>query len=327
MEIMYPSSIAMPTRGVKRPQRVPTDCLVVRNLPPEKNTVTELSNHFQQFGTIINIRVRHLGPGQLHCLLHRAHTYAYTHTYVHTHMHTHMYMHACIRIYTHTYTHMYTPHACICTYTHTYAHMYTHTRIHTCTHTHLHACMHTYIHAHIHTHVHTHTYMQEHAHMRWMFFLEMEQLMNERALLLCLSLQVRFNNDQQSALVQFSSVAEAQKAFESSDAVCGNRFVKVFYFKVHEGGPGRRRGREEILEVTVSRVGGEQQGCACISILRSCCCCVTVFVSLFHNCYNSLLLFLANTFKFGFPGSDVAMLTLPLPCPSPPPPTDWCAVG
>ena len=67
-----------------------------------------------------------------------------------------------------------------------------------------------------------------------------------------LSLQVRFNNDQQSALVQFSSVAEAQKAFESSDAVCGNRFVKVFYFKVQEGGPGRRRGREEILDVTVS---------------------------------------------------------------------------
>ena len=140
MEILYPSSIAMPTRGVKRPQRVPTDCLVVRNLPPEKNTVTELSNHFQQFGTIINIRVRHLGPGQRHSLLHRAHIYAYTHTYVHTHMHTHMYMHACI-----------------CTYTHTYTHVHTHTRIHTCTHTHLHACMYMYIHAHIHTHVHTHT--------------------------------------------------------------------------------------------------------------------------------------------------------------------------
>ena len=124
MEIMYPSSIAMPTRGVKRPQRVPTDCLVVRNLPPEKNTVTELSNHFQQFGTIINIRVRHLGPGQLHCLLHRAHIYAYTHTYVHTHMHTHMYMHACICTYTHIHT-------CtrICTCMHAY--------VHTCTHTHM----------------------------------------------------------------------------------------------------------------------------------------------------------------------------------------------
>ena len=126
MEIMYPSSIAMPTRGVKRPQRVPTDCLVVRNLPPEKNTVTELSNHFQQFGTIINIRVRHLGPGQLHCLSHRARM----------HIRIHMYTHTCTCICT-------CMHVRICTYTHTYAHMYTH------------ACMHTYVHAHIRTHVHT----------------------------------------------------------------------------------------------------------------------------------------------------------------------------
>ena len=75
---------------------------------------------------------------------------------------------------------------------------------------------------------------------------------------------MRFNNDQQSALVQFSSVAEAQKAFESSDAVCGNRFVKVFYFKVHEGGPGRRRGREEILEVTVSGQRAGRVMCVCM---------------------------------------------------------------
>ena len=134
MEIMYPSSIAMPTRGVKRPQRVPTDCLVVRNLPPEKNTVTELSNHFQQFGTIINIRVRHLGPGQLHCLLHRAHTYICIYAHICTHTHAHAYVHACMHMYIH-------------------AHIHTCTRICTCMHAYVHTCTHTHMYTHTHVHL------------------------------------------------------------------------------------------------------------------------------------------------------------------------------
>ena len=86
-------STLLPTRGVKRPQRVPTDCLVVRNLPPERNTVTELSNHFQQFGTIINIRVSafssRVTSGSVLCA-HECSTHARTHAHTHTHTtHTH----------------------------------------------------------------------------------------------------------------------------------------------------------------------------------------------------------------------------------------------
>ena len=55
------------------------------------------------------------------------------------------------------------------------------------------------------------------------------------------------------ALVQFSSLEEAKSAFESSDAVCGNRFVKLFYYRINEGGRNKKP-REEVLEVTVSHV-------------------------------------------------------------------------
>lgn len=43
------------------------------------------------------------------------------------------------------------------------------------------------------------------------------------------NVQVQFEGDPASALVTFSTVAEAEEAFNSPDAVLGNRFIKMFY--------------------------------------------------------------------------------------------------
>ena len=53
--------------------------------------------------------------------------------------------------------------------------------------------------------------------------------------------QVRYEGDPESALVQFSSPAEAKAAHDCAEAVLNNRFIKVYYLK-QGGGPWKGKG-------------------------------------------------------------------------------------
>ncbi len=53
------------------------------------------------------------------------------------------------------------------------------------------------------------------------------------------NVQVQFEGDPASALVTFASTAEAEAAFNSAEAVLGNRFIKMFY---HFSAPPSSRG-------------------------------------------------------------------------------------
>ena len=44
-------------------------------------------------------------------------------------------------------------------------------------------------------------------------------------------IQVRYENDPESAIVQFSSPQEAKAAHDSVEAVLNNRFIRVYYLK------------------------------------------------------------------------------------------------
>jgi hypothetical protein len=50
------------------------------------------------------------------------------------------------------------------------------------------------------------------------------------------NLQVRYEGDPESAIVQFSSPFEAKAAHDCTEAVLNNRFIRVYYLKVNTGG-------------------------------------------------------------------------------------------
>ncbi|XP_019862843.1 PREDICTED: RNA-binding protein 27-like [Amphimedon queenslandica] len=52
------------------------------------------------------------------------------------------------------------------------------------------------------------------------------------------NLQVRYENDPESAIVQFSSPSEAKAAHDCTEAVLNNRFIRVYYLKGGLGGVG-----------------------------------------------------------------------------------------
>ena len=58
------------------------------------------------------------------------------------------------------------------------------------------------------------------------------------------NLQVSFNSDPEGALVTFSSHAEAQAAYRSTEAVLNNRFIKVFWHTKESTSP-EMKGKEE----------------------------------------------------------------------------------
>lgn len=68
---------------------------------------------------------------------------------------------------------------------------------------------------------------------------------------------MRYENDPESAIVQFSSPAEAKAAHNCAEAVLNNRFIKVYYLK---GGFAANRAQQQLgmgqieLVSTVSRI-------------------------------------------------------------------------
>lgn len=58
------------------------------------------------------------------------------------------------------------------------------------------------------------------------------------------NLQVGFNGDPEGALITFSSHAEAQAAYRSTEAVLNNRFIKVFWHN-KESTSTEMKGKEE----------------------------------------------------------------------------------
>ena len=49
--------------------------------------------------------------------------------------------------------------------------------------------------------------------------------------LFSLCYQVRYENDPESAIVQFSTPQDAKRAHNATEAVLNNRFIKVYYLK------------------------------------------------------------------------------------------------
>ena len=68
--------------------------------------------------------------------------------------------------------------------------------------------------------------------------------------------QVRYDNDPESALIQFSSPAEAKAAHDCVEAVLNNRFIKVYYLK--KGAQGQWTGKK--VETTTN-VRGRMVDC------------------------------------------------------------------
>ena len=59
------------------------------------------------------------------------------------------------------------------------------------------------------------------------------------------NLQVSYNGDSEGALVTFSSHAEAQAAYRSTEAVLNNRFIKVFWHNKAESSSPEMKGKQE----------------------------------------------------------------------------------
>ena len=72
-----------------------------------------------------------------------------------------------------------------------------------------------------------------------------------------MNVQIQFEGDPASALVSFSSAAEAEAAFTSSEAVLGNRFIKMFY---HYPPPPSSRGGFHSRATVKDRLGGKAEG-------------------------------------------------------------------
>ena len=64
--------------------------------------------------------------------------------------------------------------------------------------------------------------------------------------------QVRYDGDPESALVQFSSPAEAKAAHDCVEAVLNNRFIKVYYLKKGPGQWGGKKGDQPPVETATS---------------------------------------------------------------------------
>ena len=58
-------------------------------------------------------------------------------------------------------------------------------------------------------------------------------------------MQVSYNGDSEGALVTFSSHAEAQAAYRSTEAVLNNRFIKVFWHNKAESSSPEMKGKQE----------------------------------------------------------------------------------
>lgn len=63
------------------------------------------------------------------------------------------------------------------------------------------------------------------------------------------NLQVCYNGDAEGALVTFSSHAEAQAAYRSTEAVLNNRFIKVFWHNKESESP-EMKGKQENVPPT-----------------------------------------------------------------------------
>ena len=49
-----------PTHFGGRGPMKPSDTLIIRKIPRDLNTVAKLSSHFEKFGTVVNLTVRHV---------------------------------------------------------------------------------------------------------------------------------------------------------------------------------------------------------------------------------------------------------------------------
>ena len=63
--------------------------------------------------------------------------------------------------------------------------------------------------------------------------------------------QVRYENDPESAIVQFTNPHEAKKAHDSVEAVLNNRFIKVYYLKNNGQQPFSFGQKENFLKTSV----------------------------------------------------------------------------
>ena len=68
------------------------------------------------------------------------------------------------------------------------------------------------------------------------FFSELKKLTHSKFSYFINQPQVRYENDPESAIVQFTSPQEAKKAHDATEAVLNNRFIKVYYLKNTGGG-------------------------------------------------------------------------------------------
>ena len=56
-------------------------------------------------------------------------------------------------------------------------------------------------------------------------------LIDHFVFIMVIVMQVHYDNDPESAIVQFSSPAEAKAGHDCAEAVLNNRFIKVYYLK------------------------------------------------------------------------------------------------
>ena len=71
-------------------------------------------------------------------------------------------------------------------------------------------------------------------------------------------MQVHYDNDPESAIVQFSSPTEAKAGHDCAEAVLNNRFIKVYYLK---GGYAANRAQQQLGMGQIELVSTVSKNC------------------------------------------------------------------